>query len=402
MARLLTFLLLLTLALACTSVHQSEPVEVKLASGAEVVQHGKALTGSLCGPCHFDPATNKYTGKQMLDIPKALGRVYARNLTQHPDQGIGSYTAGELAYLIRTGIKKDGHYSMFMLKPNLAEEDISAIVAFLKSEDPLVQAADVESPKTKFTPVAQLMLNLMMKPLPYPKEKISRPSQTDPVAYGKYLVDVIGCYECHSASPIRANKLEPEKSKGYMGGGSKFRGLGNRRIYGANLTFDPETGIGKWTERDFVRAVKEGVRNDNSVLRFPMPMFPDLTDAEAAAIFAYLKTVPVIKNQVKRPAGEKAAPRSDTAPDLVRGEELYRKYACFSCHGEQGVGIGDLTLAYQKYTEEEIEGFIKGSFARHANSRMPRFEGVIAEEDFPKLIQYVKWLGESKHKSKRG
>jgi len=62
-----------------------------------------------------------------------------------------------------------------------------------------------------------------------------------------------------------------------------------------------ETGIGSWSEDDFVKAVKYGkLPNNQPGLRYPMQPYTNLSDAEAKAIYAYLKTVPKLKNKVDR------------------------------------------------------------------------------------------------------
>ena len=59
---------------------------------------------------------------------------------------------------------------------------------------------------------------------------------------------------------------------------------------------DPETGVGNWTEEDFIKSVKMGIRPDQISNRYPMMAFSLLTDDEVSAIWAYLQTVPVIHN----------------------------------------------------------------------------------------------------------
>ena len=64
---------------------------------------------------------------------------------------------------------------------------------------------------------------------------------------------------------------------------------------------DEETGIGRWTEDEFVKAVKTGILpNGQPAVRPPMKPFAYLSDGEAKAIYAYLKTIPKIKNKVDR------------------------------------------------------------------------------------------------------
>jgi hypothetical protein len=67
-----------------------------------------------------------------------------------------------------------------------------------------------------------------------------------------------------------------------------------------NLTPDMETGIGKWTEEDFVQAVKFGLVKNQPALRYPMVPFVYLTDSEAKAIYAYMRTVPPLRHKVER------------------------------------------------------------------------------------------------------
>jgi nicotinate dehydrogenase subunit B len=63
-------------------------------------------------------------------------------------------------------------------------------------------------------------------------------------------------------------------------------------IHTPNLTPDAATGLGSWTRADLTRALHEGVRRDGSRLRAPMPPFKGLSDDEASALFAFLRTLP--------------------------------------------------------------------------------------------------------------
>ena len=82
-----------------------------------------------------------------------------------------------------------------------------------------------------------------------------------------------------------------------MGGGNRIDSL-----YSANITPDKETGIGNWSEEDFIKAVRFGQRPDGSPVRPPMKPFAQLSLSEAQALYAYMKTVPAIKNKVDRNA----------------------------------------------------------------------------------------------------
>ena len=73
-----------------------------------------------------------------------------------------------------------------------------------------------------------------------------------------------------------------------------------KEIVTLNITMDEETGIGKWTEEQFIKAVKSGQVPNGPALRYPMQAYSNLTDQEVRAIYAYLKTVPKQKNKVER------------------------------------------------------------------------------------------------------
>src|SRR5262249_55227078 len=140
-----------------------------------------------------------------------------------------------------------------------------------------------------------------------------------------------------------------------------------RPIYSANITFDEETGIGKWSEADFSSALREGFRPDRTALRSPMSPMPQLTESDVAAIFSYLRTVPKIRNAVQRQRED-----ADLAKDAPAGERLYFKYACVSCHGESGgEGVADLRLAAQHFgTSDAVKAWIKDAPNIRPGTRM--------------------------------
>ena len=120
------------------------------------------------------------------------------------------------------------------------------------------------------------------------------------VDYGKYISNAVyHCYSCHSADLKTNDDLNPENSVGLYGGGNKLLDMEGNPMYSVNITMDKETGIGNWSVEDFVQAVKFGKRPDGTAIMYPMAKFSLLEDEEVKAIWAYLKTVPVISNGVK-------------------------------------------------------------------------------------------------------
>jgi mono/diheme cytochrome c family protein len=278
--------------------NQAEDLYVEVTE-ARVVE-GARMAAILCSQCHG--STDGKMGGAYMEDAADFGEIYAPNITRHPEYGITDYTDGELAYLLRTGIKKDGQYSpVWMPKfPNLSDEDLYSIIAFLKSDHPLVQPSDHVIPELKPNLLAKMLSRTVFKPLPYPGEPILAPPLSDRVAYGKYLVTAkFDCYACHSADFKSNDVMEPELSKGYLGGGNILRDKEMNEIPSSNLTMDKETGLGSWTEEEFIKTLRFGMRPDNTPLRFPMVPAPMITDQEASAIWAYLQTIPVIENQVE-------------------------------------------------------------------------------------------------------
>jgi mono/diheme cytochrome c family protein len=109
----------------------------------------------------------------------------------------------------------------------------------------------------------------------------------DAVTRGQYLVRAGGCFSCHTAAG--GQKL--------AGGRALATPFGT--FYSPNITPDPETGIGRWTDAQFLRALREGVRPDgaNYFPVFPYPSFTGITDSDALAIKAYLFSLPPVHRE---------------------------------------------------------------------------------------------------------
>ena len=282
--------------------YETVKLDIKVEATPERVERGKKLALLLCANCHIDEATGKLTGSEMIDAPKEFGKIFSQNITQDKKYGIGEWTDGELVYLLRTGIKRDGSYSPpWMAKlPHMADEDINSIIAFLRSDDPLVAASVTPDFPCEPSFLSKFLCLVAFKPMKMPEHKIEMPDTNNAVALGKYLVYGLDCFSCHSADFKTNNYEEPDKSVGFMGGGNKPLNKKGQVMVTRNLTPDPETGIGKWTEERFVDALKYGKMVDQPALRYPMTPYVYLTDREAKAIYAYLQTIPPIANKVER------------------------------------------------------------------------------------------------------
>lgn len=282
--------------------YEVQKIDFQAVSTPESIERGKKLVSMLCASCHKNHETGKLTGTRMHDAPPEFGEIYTPNITQDKKYGIGDWTDGELLYLLRTGIKRDGQYAPpYMAKlPTMADEDLNAIISFLRSNDPLVSADPTPDQPSKPSFLTKLLCRIIMKPFPMPEQPIAMPDTLDKVALGRYLAHNLDCFSCHSADFKTNDFLKPEQSQGYFGGGNKPLNQEGQVMLTPNLTPDSETGIGNWTEQQFIQAVKYGLKEGEPALQYPMNPYAQLTDAEAGAIFYYLKTIPPIKNEVAR------------------------------------------------------------------------------------------------------
>jgi len=167
----------------------------------------------------------------------------------------------------------------------------------------------------------------------------------DLVVRGRYLVETIAaCGHCHTPQRLENNR-QVDLPGLHLAGGYGFEGPVLGRWTGSNITPDSETGIGRWTEAEIAIAVREGKRPDSSVIGPPMPFahYRKMSDADARAIAAYLKSVPSVRNAVNRSSyriplpANWGPPVSDVAgppasDPVARGAYLVELGHCMDCH----------------------------------------------------------------------
>ena len=119
------------------------------------------------------------------------------------------------------------------------------------------------------------------------------PADAPLLVRGEYLTKAADCVACHT---VAGGKGEP------FAGGVAFK-LPFGTIYSSNITADPDTGIGRWTDDQFVRAMHDGVRNDGQRLypAFPYTSYTQLSRSDVLAIKAYIFSLPKV-SQTNREA----------------------------------------------------------------------------------------------------
>lgn len=272
--------------------------DIRIEADSLLIARGEHLAHLNCALCHTGE-DGQWIGRLMEK--GAFGTIYSANITQHPEAGIGAYTDGELVYLLRTGIARDGHMTMPMMPRlvNMSDEDLRSIIAYLRSDAGVVQPSGIKQPATQYSFLAKALLTFAFAPLPFSEQKIETPDPSDKIAYGKYLVTSVGdCFGCHSADFAKVDIATPENSMGYFGGGNPMTDPETGAIVpSANLTPDPQTGIGAWTQEELSKAIRAGI-SPKGPLSQAMPRFTNFTDEEIGAIYAYLQSIPPIENDV--------------------------------------------------------------------------------------------------------
>jgi mono/diheme cytochrome c family protein len=116
------------------------------------------------------------------------------------------------------------------------------------------------------------------------------------VERGEYLARIMDCGGCHTGGALIGN---PDPAHHLAGSDVGFAVPDLGIFYPPNLTPDPETGLGNWSAADIITAVRTGVRPDGRELAPVMPWhsYGALKDEDAAALVAYLKSLPPVKFQ---------------------------------------------------------------------------------------------------------
>jgi len=238
--------------------------EVTVTSDSAILVREKNIVQTLWYNCHGNES-GRMSGGYLADVT-IFGEIYAPNITSHPEMGkLAQYSDAELVRLIRTGVKRDGQYAPpYMVKlPLLSDNDLNALLAFLRSDDPMVAPDPTQQPECKPSFFTKFLCTVAMKPLPYPEGPIADPDPNNAVELGEYVANGLsGCFQCHSADFAQNSDLEPATSAGFYGGGNKMLDKEGHEVLSPNITMDEETGIGSWTEDQFVKAVMFGSTPD--------------------------------------------------------------------------------------------------------------------------------------------
>lgn len=281
---------------------------VKFDTSPERLARGKYLNDHVvgCTTCHSQRDWTKFAGPVKAEGLGAGGQEFSlgpsgvlvsQNITP---AGIGGWTDGELLRAVTQGVSKDGS-PLFPVMPyphygQMSEDDVHAVLAYIRT----LKAVAGTPPASQLN----FPLNLIARTIPRPNTYTQRPSPSDKLAYGKYLTNAAVCSDCHTPIDDRGQPLPGMD----FAGGLEIVETGHL-TRSANITPDADTGIGTWTEQQFIDRFKafetptgvelaEYERAQNT--KMPMTMYAGMTRDDLGAIFAYLRTVKPVINRVEK------------------------------------------------------------------------------------------------------
>lgn len=226
------------------------------------------------------------SGNHLFRLP--FGEIYSANLTPDPNTGIGRRSDGELARILRFGVRADGRAAFPLMDFKLSDEDLTALVSYLRAQQPAALAV----PDHQMTRFGKALMAFAITPaVPEPAPAASPAGPT--VGRGAYLANnVSSCVACHT------NRGSDGAFVGApFGGGQRMDvAADSTQVFvSPNLTPDPETSpIGAWSEDVFVARFRVGELFPGT----PMPWgaFKRFTDDDVRAIYRYLRSLPPTRN----------------------------------------------------------------------------------------------------------
>jgi mono/diheme cytochrome c family protein len=364
-------------------------------AAADVIARGKYLTMAAdCVVCHTAPGGQPFAGG--LAIPTQFGVLYSPNITGDRQTGIGAWTDAEFIRALHQGIGKDGQrlypafpYESYTL---MTDADALAIKAHLLSLPPTHATAPPTQLKFPFNQRWLMALwSLFYNPDHRFQPNLDRSAQWN---RGAYLAEALEhCGDCHTPRNL-AQALDNRQ---------KFAGAVAEGWRAYNISADPASGVGGWTDAALAQYLRVGHAEGHGAAGGPMCEVVDaslsqLTPGDVGAIVAYLRTVPAIATRdlpapVMRPASD--LPKAMPASFDPRGKQIFEG-ACASCHGWSGVSLltNDATLTGVRAINDPsatnvAQIVLAGQRRPNGAVSMPAFGAAYSDTEIAAVANYV-------------
>jgi mono/diheme cytochrome c family protein len=317
---------------------------------AATIERGKYLAiAADCGACHTAPGGKPFAGGLAIDTP--LGTIYSTNITPSQDFGIGRYTEEQFSRALRRGIRRDGA-ELYPAMPytsyaKFTEDDARALYAYFTQA---VTPVDQSTPQTELPFPLNIRLSMMGWNLLFLDTAAFVPDSHQSAEWnrGAYLVQ--GAAHCSTCHTPRGFLMQEETS----------RALSGAQVgpwYAPNITSDPISGIGSWSQEDLAAYLRTGHLSRKGQAAGSMgeavtKSFQHLTASDIDAIATYVKSVPAV-HEPGDGASRFTAGKAFSELATLRGRgsvssnsanatgaELFQGN-CASCHSAEGQGSKD-------------------------------------------------------------
>jgi mono/diheme cytochrome c family protein len=257
-------------------VYDVPPMAITASTDPAVIARGEHLSKSLAGCATHDCHGADFGAGRVIEMGP-VGTLAAPNITT----SMAAYTDGELARLIRHGIKKDGRSVTFMPVMDFAwlpDADVAALVSYLRTVKPVDRA---NAGSTKMKTLGKILdrqdklVSDVARRINHDAQVETAPPPSPTKEYGKFVARL--CTGCHGE---------------HLAGG-RIPGAPSNMAVPLNLTPDA-TGLAGWTYDDFEHVIQTATRKNGKPLDALMPVeaLRNMDDTERHALFAYLQSLP--------------------------------------------------------------------------------------------------------------
>jgi mono/diheme cytochrome c family protein len=379
--------------------HGEDPTGVpRELAGASLIERGQYLARAAdCEACHTAEGGEPFAGGRAFVLP--FGTLYATNITPDKETGIGNYSDANFLDAVHKGVAP-GNEKLYPAMPftsytYMTDADVGAIKAYLFSLKP-VHAPDRENSLS--FPFNQRSLMGIWALLFNPDKRFEPRTGRDPQwNRGAYLVEAMEhCGECHTPRNLM-QALDQRK---------KFSGTVQAGWRAYNITSDPKSGIGAWSEADLAHYLAVGHADGRGTATGPMGEAVDnslryLTQSDIAAMVTYLRSVSgIATSDLPEPKASPAPPshaEGVAANADARGKAVYAG-ACAGCHDWTGVSpvIPSATLTGVRSVNDPtatnvVQIILSGAHRRSSDARtdMPAFGSAYSDAEIASLANYV-------------
>ncbi len=315
---------------------------------AELARQGKwVATAADCQACHTNPEGGKpFAGGYAIHSP--MGTIFTTNITPSKTFGIGNYTEEQFARAVRQGVRPDGK-NLYPAMPytsysHMSDEDIKAMYAYFQQD---VQPVETPTEETALPFPFNMRIAMAGWNMMYLDSTPFKPDASKSAEWnrGAYLVNGAGhCDTCHTPRNLMMGSVSDKPLAGGMVG----------PWYAPNISSDPVSGIGNWSQAQLVEYLKTGRTAGKNQAAGGMAeavqnSLQYMPDADLNAIAFYLKNSTPVRDPrdtqaadtfgkpVNVEEGLRGAHPANANSTLNSGAALFSGY-CASCHQPDGSG----------------------------------------------------------------